>query len=61
MEAFLADIGLEHTETKEKLTESHINLRILKEMDHKDLKDIGIKGYGLRHKLLKGLKNLKQG
>jgi len=35
-----------------------ITLDILAEMEHEDLKQIGITAYGYRHKLIKGMEKL---
>ena len=61
MKDFLASIGLENTDIKEKLAKEHITLDLLKTMDHGHLQKIGITSYGVRHKLLKEVKNLDQG
>ena len=61
MKDFLASIGLENTDIKEKLAKEHITLDLLKTMDHGHLQKIGITSYGVRHKLLKEVKNLEQG
>jgi hypothetical protein len=37
------------------LESEHVTLRILAEMNHKELKDIGVGAYGHRHKIIKGV------
>lgn len=36
-----------------------ITLEILVEMGHEDLKQVGVNAYGFRHKILKGIAQLK--
>lgn len=36
-----------------------ITLEILVEMGHEDLKQVGVSAYGFRHKILKGIANLR--
>jgi tankyrase len=53
---FLATVGLEQLEDifdREKIT-----MDILVEMNHDDLKEIGITAYGHRHKIIKGIEKL---
>lgn len=54
--AFLVSIGLEFL--AETLSKEHITLDILAEMNHEDLKQIGVSAYGHRHKILKGIEKL---
>lgn len=41
------------------LEREQITLEILTEMGHEDLKQIGISAYGFRHKILKGVTQLR--
>ena len=61
MEAFLAEIYVDDTDIKEKFAKEHITLDLLKTMDSRHLKKIGITSYGVRHKILEGVKNLDKG
>lgn len=36
-----------------------ITLEILAEMGHEDLKQVGVSAYGFRHKILKGVANIR--
>ncbi len=60
MDIFLASLGLE--ELREIFDREHISLDILSETrGHEDLKQIGIRAFGHRHKLIKGLEKLRSG
>ncbi len=59
MGAFLASLGLETL--REIFDREHINVEILADMGHEDLKQIGITAFGHRHKLIKGLEKLVSG
>lgn len=52
----LFSFGLEHL--IEIFEREQITLDILAEMEHEDLKQIGITAYGYRHKLIKGMEKL---
>ncbi|XP_019773681.1 poly [ADP-ribose] polymerase tankyrase [Dendroctonus ponderosae] len=53
---FLVSLNLEHL--LEIFDREQITLDILAEMNHEDLKQIGISAYGFRHKLIKGMERL---
>lgn len=53
---WLFSLGLEHL--NEIFEREQITLDILAEMEHEDLKQIGITAYGYRHKLIKGMEKL---
>lgn len=53
---FLLSLNLEHL--LEIFDREQITLDILAEMNHEDLKQIGISAYGFRHKLIKGINKL---
>lgn len=36
-----------------------ITMEILSEMGHEDLKQVGVTAYGFRHKILKGIANIR--
>jgi len=52
----LYSLCLEHL--NEIFEREQITLDILAEMEHEDLKQIGITAYGYRHKLIKGMEKL---
>lgn len=52
----LCSLCLEHL--NEIFEREQITLDILAEMEHEDLKQIGITAYGYRHKLIKGMEKL---
>ena len=52
MEDFLAAIGLDNTDIKEKFAKEHITLDLLKTMNYDHLDKIGITAFGHQHKLL---------
>uniref|UniRef100_A0A672PX48 Poly [ADP-ribose] polymerase n=1 Tax=Sinocyclocheilus grahami TaxID=75366 RepID=A0A672PX48_SINGR len=56
---FLHNLGLEHL--LEIFDREQITLDVLVEMGHKELKEIGIKAYGHRHKIIKGVERLISG
>ncbi|VVC35473.1 Hypothetical protein CINCED_3A004169 [Cinara cedri] len=56
VQGFLESMDLEHL--NEIFEREQITLDILAEMDHEDLKQIGIATYGHRHKLIKGMEKL---
>ncbi|XP_051959075.1 poly [ADP-ribose] polymerase tankyrase-2-like isoform X2 [Xyrauchen texanus] len=56
---FLHNLGLEHL--LEIFDREQINLDVLVEMGHKELKEIGINAYGHRHKIIKGVERLISG
>ncbi|CAG0915375.1 unnamed protein product [Notodromas monacha] len=56
MATFLQSLGLEHLQ--ELLDKEQITLDILAEMNHEDLKQIGVTAYGNRHRLLKGVQRI---
>ncbi|XP_051523542.1 poly [ADP-ribose] polymerase tankyrase-2 isoform X1 [Myxocyprinus asiaticus] len=56
---FLHSLGLEHL--LEIFDREQINLDVLVEMGHKELKEIGINAYGHRHKIIKGVERLMSG
>ena len=60
MDVFLKDNDADKDVVREALAKNHITLDILKTMDSDSLKGIGIISYGLRHKLLKGVKKLEE-
>ncbi len=49
-------LGLEHLQ--ELLDKEQITLDILAEMNHEDLKQIGVTAYGNRHRLIKGVQRI---
>ncbi|KAI5748310.1 hypothetical protein M8J77_024149 [Diaphorina citri] len=53
---FLTSLGLKHL--LELFEREQITLDILAEMNHEDLKQVGVSAYGYRHKLLKGIEKL---
>lgn len=53
---YVFSLGLEHL--NEIFEREQITLDILAEMEHEDLKQIGITAYGYRHKLIKGMEKL---
>uniref|UniRef100_A0A8D8SAP2 Poly [ADP-ribose] polymerase n=1 Tax=Cacopsylla melanoneura TaxID=428564 RepID=A0A8D8SAP2_9HEMI len=53
---FLASLGLKHL--LDLFEREQITLDILAEMNHEDLKQVGVSAYGYRHKLLKGIEKL---
>lgn len=53
---FLSSLGLKHL--LELFEREQITLDILSEMNHEDLKQVGVSAYGYRHKLLKGIEKL---
>lgn len=53
---FVFSLGLEHL--NEIFEREQITLDILAEMEHQDLKQIGITAYGYRHKLIKGMEKI---
>jgi len=57
--AFLASLGLE--KLREIFEREQISVDILAEMNHEDLKQIGVTAYGHRHKLIKGIEKLVSG
>jgi tankyrase len=59
MGAFLASLGLE--KLREIFEREQISVDILAEMNHEDLKQIGVTAYGHRHKLIKGIEKLVSG
>lgn len=59
MGAFLASLGLESL--REIFDREHINVEILADMGHEDLRQIGVTAFGHRHKLIKGLEKLVSG
>ena len=61
MEDFLAAIGLDNTDIKEKFAKEHITLDLLKTMNYDHLDKIGITAFGHQHKLLTEVKKLKEG
>ena len=61
MEDFLAAIGLDNTDIKEKFAKEHITLDLLKTMNYDHLDKIGIAAFGHQHKLLTEVKKLKEG
>ena len=61
MEDFLAAIGLDNTNIKEKFVKEHVTLELLKTMNHDHLKRIGITAFGHQHKLLTEVKKHKEG
>ena len=61
MEDFLASIGLEKTDIKEKFAKEHITLDLLKTMNFDHLGKIGITSFGHKHKIITEVKKLKQG
>jgi tankyrase len=56
VQGFLSSLCLEHL--NEIFEREQITLDILAEMEHEDLKQIGITAYGYRHKLIKGMEKL---
>ena len=60
-EAFLADIGLDNTDIKEKFVKEHITLDLLKTMNFDHLGKIGITSFGHKHRIITEIKKLKQG
>ncbi|BET01497.1 unnamed protein product [Nesidiocoris tenuis] len=54
---FLAPLGLEHL--TEALEREQITLDILAEMNHEDLKQVGVTAYGYRHKIIKGIEKIQ--
>lgn len=54
---FLFSLQLDHL--IDLLEREQITLEILTEMGHEDLKQIGISAYGFRHKILKGVAQLR--
>lgn len=52
----ISSLGLEHL--NEIFEREQITLDILAEMEHEDLKQIGITAYGYRHKLIKGMEKI---
>ena len=42
-----------------KFEEEMIDMDVLKDMSHDDLKDVGVRAFGQRHKILKEVRNLK--
>ena len=54
---FLARIGL--TDFIEVFETEMVDMEVLKEMSHEDLKSVGVKTFGQRHKILKELKSFK--
>ena len=61
MEAFLAAIGLDNTDVKEKFAKEQVTLDLLKTMNYDHLDKIGIAAFGHQHKLLTEVKKLKEG
>uniref|UniRef100_A0A146ME76 Poly [ADP-ribose] polymerase n=3 Tax=Lygus hesperus TaxID=30085 RepID=A0A146ME76_LYGHE len=57
LSGFLASLGLEHL--IEALEREQITLDILAEMNHEDLKQVGVTAYGYRHKIIKGIEKLQ--
>ncbi|CAL8093333.1 unnamed protein product [Orchesella dallaii] len=57
MASFLSNLGLEHL--RDIFEREEINLEILAEMSHDDLKGIGVNAYGHRHLLLKGIDKIR--
>lgn len=53
----LFSLGLEHL--IEALEREQITLDILAEMNHEDLKQVGVTAYGYRHKIIKGIEKLQ--
>lgn len=58
IEEFLSNLNLSHLIRIFKKEE--ITFDILAEMGHEELKEIGVQAYGLRHKILKSVKNVQQ-
>ena len=58
---FLAAIGLDNADIKEKFVKEYVTFDILKTMDHDHLKKIGITAFGHQHKILTEVKKLKEG
>lgn len=54
---FLAKLKLDHL--IELFEREQITLEILTEMDHENLKQVGVTAYGYRHKILKGIAALR--
>lgn len=54
---FMASLQLEHL--IEMFAKEQITLEILAEMGHEELKQVGVKPYGFRHKILKGITTLR--
>ncbi|KAF6199146.1 hypothetical protein GE061_007171 [Apolygus lucorum] len=57
LSGFLLSLGLEHL--IEALEREQITLDILAEMNHEDLKQVGVTAYGYRHKIIKGIEKLQ--
>ncbi|XP_055375005.1 poly [ADP-ribose] polymerase tankyrase [Condylostylus longicornis] len=55
---FLASLQLDHL--IDLFEREQITLEILAEMGHEDLKQVGVSAYGFRHKILKGIVQLRQ-
>lgn len=55
--SFLSNLQLDHL--IELFEREQITLEILTEMGHEDLKQVGVSAYGFRHKILKGIAQLK--
>jgi tankyrase len=55
--SFLSSLQLEHL--IDVFEREQITMDILAELGHEDLKQIGVTAYGFRHKILKGIANLR--
>ena len=53
---FLSSVGLQQLHSI--FTKEQITLDVLAEMNHNELKDVGITAYGHRHKIVKGIQKL---
>ena len=59
VEEFLKGLDLENNnEVKEAFKTNHMKLNILKTINHDILKSMNITSYGIRHKLVKAVKEL---
>ena len=58
VEEFLTENGINDDKVKEAFRENHMKLSSLKTISHDILKSMNITSYGVRHKLVKAVKEL---
>lgn len=56
---FVSFFSLQLEQLIELFDREQITLEILTEMGHEDLKQVGVSAYGFRHKILKGIAQLR--
>ena len=61
MEDFLAAIGLDNTDIKEKFAKEQVTWDLLKTMNYDHLGKIGITSFGHQHKIITEIKKLNPG